>query len=97
MTTANKELRHSVETAQENTSDADPVAPQAGDPAERDGGDAEKPIAAQNLIEATSAQVSQITRMISEIAGQTDLLAAECRDRGRPGRRARHGFRRCSR
>ena len=72
MTAANESPGPSIGAAKKSGIEA---VPRAGEPAEPGGTAGEKPIAALNLIEASSVQVSQITQAISEIAGQTDLLA----------------------
>jgi methyl-accepting chemotaxis protein len=75
MTAAVEELSHSIETVKENTTEADQMARQASELAERGAAAVAKSIAAMNLIKASSAQISDITQVISEIASQTNLLA----------------------
>ena len=75
MSAAIEELSHSIETVKENTTEADRMARKASELAECGGGAVEKSIAAMNLIKASSAQISEIIQVISEIASQTNLLA----------------------
>jgi methyl-accepting chemotaxis protein len=75
MSAAIEELSHSIDTVKENTTEADHMARKASELAECGGGAVEKSIAAMNLIKVSSAQISDIIQVISEIASQTNLLA----------------------
>ena len=69
------ELSQSIAAVKENAVKADQMAKEASLAAEKGDLSVQKSIKAMNLIREGSAQISEITTVISEIAGQTNLLA----------------------
>jgi methyl-accepting chemotaxis protein len=75
MTASIEELARSIQGVKENAQEADQVAHRANKLAEEGGTAVQKSIEAMELIRTSSAQISEIIQVISEIASQTNLLA----------------------
>jgi methyl-accepting chemotaxis protein len=75
MSAAIGELNRSVAAVKENANEANRMASQTNQLADEGGKAVHKSIEAMELIRASSQQISEIIRVISEIAGQTNLLA----------------------
>jgi methyl-accepting chemotaxis protein len=75
ITTSIEALSLSFRSVTENTQEADHLARQTSVLAEQGGTAVQKSIEAMALIRSSSQHISEIIRMISEIASQTNLLA----------------------
>jgi PAS domain S-box-containing protein len=75
MTASVDELARSIETVKNNAAEADKVAASTNLLAEKGGEAVNQSIESMELIRTSSQQISEIIRVISEIAGQTNLLA----------------------
>jgi methyl-accepting chemotaxis protein len=75
MTASIEELARSIQGVKANAQEADQVAHRANKLAEEGGTAVQKSIEAMELIRTSSAQISEIIQVISEIASQTNLLA----------------------
>jgi len=75
MSASIEELARSIESVRESAGDADTVAKDTNDLAEQGGAAVQKSVEAMDLIKNSSAQISEIIQVISEIASQTNLLA----------------------
>jgi methyl-accepting chemotaxis protein len=75
MTASIKTLASSIQSVKENTLEADRVARQTTSLAEQGGKAVRQSAEAMDLILASSKQIGEIIRVISEIASQTNLLA----------------------
>jgi methyl-accepting chemotaxis protein len=69
------ELADSIESVKRNAGVADKLAKKATDLAERGGHAMHQSVEAMGLIKSSSSHISEIIRVISEIASQTNLLA----------------------
>ena len=70
-----EELTASIDGVKNNAHEADDVAKQTNELAERGGAAVQKSIEAMELIRTSSDQIAEIIQVISEIASQTNLLA----------------------
>lgn len=75
MSASVEELTRSIESVRDNASEANRVARETSDLAEQGGTAVQKSIESMERIRASSNQISEIIQVISEIAGQTNLLA----------------------
>ena len=75
MTASIEELARSIEAVKNNAAVADDVAKTTNSLAEEGGAAVQKSVEAMELIRASSQQIGEIIRVISEIASQTNLLA----------------------
>ncbi len=75
MSASIEELARSIESVKDNATEADHVAKQTSDLAERGDSAVQKSIEAMDLIRTSSTQIAEIIQVISEIASQTNLLA----------------------
>jgi methyl-accepting chemotaxis protein len=70
-----EELTRSIEAVKDDATSASDVARQTNDLAEEGGAAVRKSVDAMERIKVSSAQISEIIQVISEIASQTNLLA----------------------
>ena len=75
MSASIEELTRSIEAVKGNANDANGVAQQTTQLAERGGTAVKESISAMELIRNSSTQIGEIIQVISEIASQTNLLA----------------------
>ena len=75
MTASVEELTRSIDVVKANAVEADKIAKQTNQLAEDGGQAVQKSVEAMDLIRTSSQQISEIIRVISEIASQTNLLA----------------------
>jgi methyl-accepting chemotaxis protein len=75
MTASVEELARSINAVKDNAQQADKLARQTSDFAEKGGSAVRKSIEAMELIRTSSQQIGEIIQVISEIASQTNLLA----------------------
>lgn len=75
MSAAVEELTASIQSIAKNAQEADQIATSTAKAAEEGGGAVERSIEAMELINKSSEQISDIVKVIGEIASQTNLLA----------------------
>ena len=75
MSASIEELSRSIDAVKDNASEADRMAKDTNGLAEEGGTAVQKSVEAMELIRTSSAQISEIIQVISEIASQTNLLA----------------------
>ncbi len=87
-----EQLAASVKATSQASRQASDLAAEAMHAAETGGDIAGKAVQAMSRIESSSAKISEISRVIDDIAFQTNLLALNAAVEGGPGRRGGKGF-----